>query len=173
MRGTLALLLISTLIGVTLSLPIFISSPLAVNTVPEAEKAIRDANKALIDAFEAVVTSENSEADVTILTTDLNEALRLLKESRACYEKANYSLAITYADNSTKISQGIILSAKELRERAVQETTSRGILTIAGAILVIGVLCVLGYLGWKWWKQRSYKKLMEMRVKEVGAMKGG
>lgn len=173
MRGTLALLLIITLIGVTLSLPLYISYPLAVNTVPEAEKAIRDANEDLIDAFTAVVTAEKSGADVTILTTDLNEALRLLNESRACYEKGNYSLAITYADDSAKISQSIILSAKELRERAVQETTSRSILTIAGAILVIGVLYILGYLGWKWWKQRSYKKLMEMRVKEVGAMKDG
>jgi len=172
MRGTLALL-ITTFVCITLSLPLFLPFPLAADTVPEVDKAIRDANENLVDAFTAVVTAEKSGADVTVLTADLNKALGLLNESRGCYEKGDYSLAIARADNSTMISKGIIQGAKALRERAVQERTFRGIVTIAGAILVIAAACVLGYFGWRWWNQRSYKKLMEMRVKEVGVVNSG
>ena len=173
MRGTLALLIITTFVCITLSLPLFLSSPLAVNTVPEVDKAIRDANENLVDAFTAVVTAEKSGADVTVLTADLNKALGLLKESRGGYEKGDYSLAIACADNSTMLSKGIIQNARALRERAVQEGMFRGIVTIAGAILVIVAAYVLGYFGWRWWNQRSYKKLMEMRVKEVGVTNSG
>ena len=171
-RGTLALGIIA-FIGITLSLPLSTLSLLAVNTVSEADKAVRDANENLIGAFTAVVTAEKSGVDVTVLTTNLNKALRLLNESQVYYKKGNYSLAITYADDSTKISKGIILSAKELRERASQERTFRDIVTVAGAFLVIVALYVIGRVGWRWWNQRGYKKLMEMRVKEVGVQKDG
>lgn len=171
-RRTLALIII-TFIGITLSLPLFTPSSLAVNTVPEADKAVRDANENLIGAFTAVVTAEKSGANVTVLTTNLNKALHLLNESQVYYNKGNYSLAITCADNSTKISKDIILSAKELRERATQERTFRDIVKVAGTILVIIALYFLCRIGWRWWGQRGHKKLMDMRVKEVGVTKSG
>ena len=171
MRGTLALIIFITFVGIALPLTLSIPSPLAVNTAPEADKAIRDANENLIDAYTAVVTAEKSGADVAVLTTNLNKALSLLNESRALYNTGNYPLAITRADDSAKISKSIVLSANELRGRAFQEKTFRNILTIAGVILVLIVLYFLGRLGWRWWNQRSYKKLMELRVKEVGVKK--
>lgn len=174
MRGTLAIFIITiTFVGIALPLTLLTPSPIAVNTAPEADKAIRDANENLIDAYTAVVTAEKSGADITVLTTNLNKALLLLNESRAFYKTGNYSLAITRADDSAKISKDIILSANELRGRAAQEKTFRSIVTIASAILVIVTIYVLGYLGWRWWSQRSYKKLMEMRVKEVGVKNDG
>jgi len=81
MRGTLALIIFITFVGIALPLTLSIPSPLAVNTAPEADKAIRDANENLIDAYTAVVTAEKSGADVAVLTTNLNKALSLLNES--------------------------------------------------------------------------------------------
>lgn len=173
MRGILALILIITFVGTVLPSVVSIPSPMAVDTSPEADKAIRDANENLIDAYVAVVAAEKSGADVAALTTAINQALSLLNESRTLYAQGNYPLAILRAEASTKISKGIPLSATELTDRAGQEKTFKNILTIIGAILVIAVLYVLGRWGWKWWSKRSYRKLMEMRVKEVGVKKDG
>jgi len=164
MRKTLSLAMLGILLATLLLLASSTSHLIADNTVSDAEKAISDANKNLITAFKAVVEAEKTGADVNLLTINLNSALHFLNESRTYYQTGNYHLAIIHANNSTKLSNSIVSSANELRAITIQETASRQNVTIFSIIVIISILCVLGYYGWKWGAQRSRKKLMKMRV---------
>lgn len=167
-RKTLTFAVIGILLGSFLLSPFLIHA--IAGDAPDAEKAIGDANKNLITAFKAVVEAEKTGADATLLAINLNSALHFLNESRAYYQTGNYRLAVIRANNSTKISSGIISGANELKATTIQGAASRQNVTILSIVVIIIILWVLGYYGWKWWARRSHEKLMKMRV---GVAKSG
>lgn len=156
-----------TLLALTLIIGSFlvpsVSAPL---NYTDATQAIFEAEAASREAFTALLEADKAGANVFPLTMDFNHGLDLLDQAWLQNNtEGNYTVAYHLARNATETFEQIIPKAHQLREQAIQQAEQRKLTLYIVVPIIVLLSTVTFYLGLKWWRKYSLKRVLEMEIK--------
>lgn len=126
----------------------------AVGERDAAEAAIGDAEGVIGECYGAVVEAERVGANVTDLLATLNEAGWLLSRAHLAYETGNFSLAVSFANQSRLRLNGFIVEAEALRENAARAGYLDFMNNIVGSAVGAVAVVVGGFAVWSFLKRK-------------------
>jgi hypothetical protein len=123
-----------------LSIIVLPSSVLAGET--EATAAIASAKQQIVSCYQAAREAESAGANITLLTTALDDAGVLLSNSEFAYLKNDFDAALSLAVQSRESLNNFVPQANALKETAIQQENFDFLFNIVGS--VVGTFAVLG-----------------------------
>jgi hypothetical protein len=142
--------------------------PLHASTGEEASSKITSADDALKLAFKRVLDAEEAGANVSSLTSDLNEAGESLAEAEVAYRNGNLTDAAGLADSCSGLAEAVSVEAVALKGSALADSQrvfqSTIIFSTGGTFAFVAVLVLF----WFWFKRAHARKLLGMKC-EVGS----
>lgn len=137
------------------------------STGEEAFSRIASADDALKLAFKRVLDAEEAGANVSSLTSDLNEAGESLAEAEVAYRNGNLTDAVGLADRCSGLAEAVSIEAVALKGSALADSQrafgSTSIFSTAGASALVAALI----LSWFWFKRAHARKLLGMKCEVV------
>ena len=137
--------------------------PLHASTSDEASSRITNADDALKLAFKRVLDAEEAGANVSSLTSDLNEAGESLAEADVAYRNGNLTGAAGLADRCSALAGTVSVEALALKDSALDDSQrafgSTFIFSTVGAYAFVAALI----LSWFWFKRAHARKLLGMK----------
>jgi hypothetical protein len=141
--------------------------PLRASTGEEASSRITSADDALKLAFKRVLDAEEAGANVSSLTSDLNEAGESLAEAEVAYRNGNLTGAAGLADRCSALAGTVSVEALALKDSALTDSQrafeSTFVFATVGASLFVEALI----LSWFWFKRAHARKLLGMKCEVV------
>jgi hypothetical protein len=128
-----------------------------------ADEALIDAENELASAYVSVAEAEDGGAEVSELMVKLESAASLLSDAGNSYRLGDYDKAYSCAVNCSDSVEGIVSAASSLKLKAEDAYNERLFATATMSSAVLSVLFVLSLFGWKFWKNRYYKRVLEMK----------
>lgn len=128
-----------------------------------ADEALVNAENVLASAYVAVAEAENAGVNISEFLVRLEVAGKLLADANNTYRIGDYDKAYLYAINCSDTVSGIVFEALILKSEA-EELYSRNLL-LAGAFssFSLSVLLVLSLFGWRFLKNRYFKRVLGMK----------
>lgn len=133
----------------------------------EAELRIEEAEVAVSSAYVAVLEAEKSGADVSGLLMNLTYGGNFLAEAQMRYRNGDFGGGVYYADLSVQSVMGLVEEAEQLRVLAIAENEDRYFLTVATSGVAVVVIVFGGVVGWRFFKERYFEKVLKMKPEEV------
>jgi len=146
--------LLVLLIVLIFSASIVLSGAVESNSKETATASIEEAENALVSAYQAVLDVEQSEANVSGLLAQLNEAGEFLAKAHMAYRLGDFDEATRFADMGTNIGEDVKSKAYELKDLAWRESVQRIWLTIMGSFLGVIFIALGSFLLWHFLKRR-------------------
>jgi len=116
-------------------------------TQDEANQALTTAHQTIVNCYEATVAAEKAGANITELTTTLNEAGQLYSKALLARKNGEYNLTVQFANECLGILDGFIDKANALRinasERSHWDFISNIVCSSVGAVAIICVGAVI------------------------------
>ena len=129
--------------------------PLAFAEETEAASIISSAEQQIVTCYQAALDAETAGANITSLTSVLNEAGALLSNAKLAFSGGDFDSAQRLAVESRAALGNFVSDANALRDTAVQAGNFDFYVyfvgSITGALAVIGV----GVAVWFWAKKRN------------------
>jgi len=132
----------------------------------KAEEIIGEAEEAIIAAYQAIAGAEDAKANVSELVAALNSAISLTDRAKLHYSAGRYTEAYQLAGQAISICDQIVIDAKELREKALRESSSITFLIATGTITAL-IIAISFYILSKWWRLRRTKRMLKIRIRVV------
>ena len=132
-----------------------------------AAPAISQAEEVLVSAYEAVLEAEQAGTNVSGLLTRLNEAGDLLAQAHVLYRLEDFDGAARFSDPCREIGEEVRDEALGLRDQAVLEADQRFRWTMIGSILGVAIIVGVSFLGWRTFKLRYHRRILEMKPEVV------
>lgn len=155
------LLFFSVLMALVLFVNIF--HVCASDNADSAKEAIDRARSNLVDAYKVVFAAEKAGADVTSLTERLTNAGSNLTNAYLFYKAESYDSAIALADNCYEEGEKIKAEAAVLKTTASINAIILFWFQMFGWIGTLVMIIVASLLGWKTFKKRYYRRILEMK----------
>jgi hypothetical protein len=118
----------------------FFISPVA--SQADVTTAISSAKNTFLNCYEAAKAAETAGANITVLTSNLNEAGMLLSQAELAYSSNDLNSARNLAVQSEAKLSNFISDADHLREIATQQRNQDFLITVVGPLL--GALAIIG-----------------------------
>lgn len=125
--------------------------------------ALIDAENDLASAYVSVAEAEDGGAEVSELMVKLEFAASLLSDAGNSYRLGDYDTAYSYAVNCSDSVEGIVSEASSLKLKAEDAYNERLFVAATMSSAGLGMLFVLSLFGWRFWKNRYYKRVLEMK----------
>ncbi len=129
------------------SIAVLLIMPSVVTAQSSAASAISAAQSKLVSCFDAARSAEAAGANISQLTSTLNDAGLLLSNAQLAYSNGNYGDAQNYASQSQNVLSNFVSNANSLQATAAQNRTI-GTLYFVGSILGSVVVVVGGVAVW-------------------------
>lgn len=126
----------------------------AVGERDAAEAAIGDAEGVIVECYGAVVEAEGAGANVTDLLAALNEAGWLLSRAHLAYETGNFSLAVSFAEQSRARLDGFVGGAEVLKKSAAETGYWDFMVNVVGSAVGAVAVVVGGFAVWNFLKRK-------------------
>jgi hypothetical protein len=127
--------------------------------------ALIDAESDLVSAYVVVGEAEKAGANVSELLVKLRFAGTLLAQAYNTNRTGDYDKAYSFAINCSESVDGTADEALGLKLEAEKAYSGRLFMTGAVSTVALSVLFVLSLFGWRFWKNRYYKRVLEMKPK--------
>ena len=150
----------------------FVSACLLVSTVSgvtrdDALTAIARAESAIELSYQAVAAAEAAEANVSGLLEGLNLGAEILASAKMFARVGSFDLAVSFADTSYAMVIAVSAQADELGGLAEADGKRRLYLTLGASTLGVGCVVFGGIFGWRWFKRRYYRQVLERKPEVV------
>jgi hypothetical protein len=118
----------------------------------DADLAIASAKQQIVICYNAAKAAEAVGANITSLTSLLNEAGELLSESELAYSKNDFATALNLAVQSSQSLTNYISQAKELQDSAAQQRSFDFWIDVVGSIIgafgvIVAGVIIFRYVG--------------------------
>jgi hypothetical protein len=135
----------------------------------EAEAALKvgEAESAVGLVFEAVLEAEQRGADVSGLLVRLDSGGEFLAMAEMCLRNEFFDEAVYYADRAVQSVEGLVEDAEFLAVSAEGEFRERFLWAALVSGVVVGLIVIVGVLGWRLFRQRYVGNVWEMRPEVV------
>jgi len=133
----------------------------------EAGEAVKTAEQDLSSAFMAVAETEVAGANVSVLLDKLNAAGVFLSEAHSTFSAGNYESAFSSAVACSSAVEGVVGDAARLKMDVEVASVESLFLTTAGSVIGVGLVLILGFIGWRFLKRRYFRRVLEMKPKVV------
>jgi hypothetical protein len=133
----------------------------------EAGEAVKTAERDLGSAFMAVAEAEGAGANVSVLLDKLGAAGVFLSEAHSAFSAGNYESAFSSAVACSSAAEGVFGDAARLKMDAEVASVESLFLTTAGSVIGVGLVLILGFVGWRFLKRRYFRRVLEMKPKVV------
>jgi len=147
--------------------PVFAFTTLASSNEDMAISTINRAEEVVALAYEGVLEAERAGAGVSGLLARLNEAGDLLAQAHVLYRLGDFDGAARFADLCSQIGEEVRVEARGLRGLAVEKAVQRFRWTMIGSILSVTIIVGAGFVGWRIFKLRYYRRVSGMRPEVV------
>jgi len=141
--------------------------PLHASTGEEASSKIASADDALKLAFKRVLDAEEAGANVSSLTSDLNEAGESLAEAEVAYRNGNLTGAAGLADRCSALAETVSVEALALKDSALADSQQAFRSTFVFSTAAASALVAALILSWFWFKRAHARKLLGMKCEVV------
>jgi hypothetical protein len=138
----------------------------------EAQDAINRAESKIGLAYKSVLEAEGAGANVSSLLVNLNNSSTLLSKAQMQNRIGNFSEAVSFANQCYDSLNGIETEADDLRDSAVMLRKQRMLISAVGSISAIGAVLFGSIFGWRFFKSKYCKQVLEMKP-EVQANDSG
>ena len=129
----------------------------------EADAAIGQAERDLGSAYVAVAEAEGAGADVSVLLNKLEGAGGFLSAAYSAFRAGDYENASVLAMDCNRAVEGVAGDAALLKTDAERAESDRLLLSSVGSSVGLVLLLAFGFLGWKFLKQRYFKRTLDMK----------
>src|SRR4030043_464957 len=133
-------------------------------TSDEATLKIAEADSKVKQAFDAVSNATEAGANVSSLALRLNEAGELLAKANVVFRVGDYDNATLLAEQSIGLVDGVVQEAGSFKAVAESERLSRLGWSALLASVGLRVLFVVSLFGWRFVKNRYFKRVLEMKA---------
>jgi len=145
---------------------IYKTSCASAETVPSN---ITQAEKAVALSFNAVDLAQKSGANVTELTTQLNEAVSLLAQAENAYRNGDNITAVNTANAIIPIASKIESTAIEIKTEASRTRQNSLTMVISLSITAEIVLILVLFTIWRRLRQNHIKEISRMKPEAIGS----
>lgn len=128
-----------------------------------AASAISSARNTILNCYTAAREAEAAGANITVLTSTLNDAVSLLSQAELAYGAGDFEAAFDFASQSQSTLANFVGEANALREVAVQQQ-NQDYLVYVGSIIGTFAVLFAGFVVWVLLK-RKYEQ-SEVHVSE-------
>lgn len=115
----------------------------------DSSSVVSSARQQLISCYDAAKTAEAAGANISSLTSVLNEAGSLLSQSELAYSKGDFSTAQSLATQSSQRLGGFISMAGSLRDSAIQQSNYDFWINTVGSSVGALVVVLIGLQIWR------------------------
>jgi len=129
----------------------------------EAVSAVEGAEAAVAEAFGAVVEAERAGGNVSGLLDRLDVAADYLARAKMGLRTGDFDSAVGNAGLCVEALEGLLEDAAALQDTAARASTQRLWIITSGSMMGVGMVICGGFLGWRWFKQRYYKRASTMK----------
>ena len=120
-----------------------------------ADSAIASAKQQIVICYDAAKAAEAAGANITSLTSVLNDAGTLLSQSELAYSKGDFSNAESLAVQSSQSLANFSSEANGLRDAAAQQRTFDFVVNVVGSITGTIAVIVAGFVVWRFLRKRQ------------------
>lgn len=120
-----------------------------------ADSAIASAKQQIVTCYDAAKAAEAAGANITSLTSVLNDAGTLLSQSELAYSKGDFSTAQSLAVQSSQSLANFSSEANGLRDAAAQQRTFEFLVNVVGSITGTIAVIVAGFVVWRFLRKRQ------------------
>jgi len=114
-----------------------------------ADSSIASARQQIVICYNAAKAAEAAGANITSLTSILNNAGSLLSQSELAYSKGDFSTAQTLAVQSSQSLANFVSKANAMQDVAAQQRTLDFYVNVVGSIIGTIVVVVAGFVVWR------------------------
>jgi len=129
--------------------------PVAFAEQSGADSAIASAKQQIITCYDAAKAAEAAGANITSLTSILNDAGTLLSQSELAYSKSDFSNAASLAVQSSQSLASFVSEANTMRDAAAQQRTTEFLVNVVGSITGAIAVIVAGFVVWRFLRKRQ------------------
>jgi fluoride ion exporter CrcB/FEX len=120
-----------------------------------ADSAIASAKQQIVTCYDAAKAAEAAGANITSLTSILNDAGTLLSQAELAYSKNDFSTAQSLAVQSSQSLANFSSEANGLRDAAAQQRTFEFLVNVVGSITGTIAVIVAGFVVWRFLRKRQ------------------
>jgi hypothetical protein len=119
-----------------------------------AATAISSAKNTILTCYSAAKEAEAAGANITVLTTALNEAGLLLSQAELAYATSDFDAALNFAVQSQNHLSNFVGEANTLKETATREQNQDFLINVVGSIIGAFVVVIAGFAIWFFLKSK-------------------
>lgn len=127
--------------------------------------SITNADKAVDQAFNAILEAEKAGANVTLLLSQLNEAVSLESQSKVANANGETEEADTQAKNAISISERVEADANSQKILALEESARNEQLVVTLSIVGMIIFSTVLFIVWRRFKENYAGKMLETKPK--------
>jgi hypothetical protein len=120
-----------------------------------ADSAIASAKQQIVTCYNAAKAAEAAGANITSLTSILNDAGTLLSQSELAYSKSDSSTAQNLAVQSSQSLANFLSEANAMQDAAAQQRTTEFLVNVVGSIIGTIAVIVAGFVVWRFLRKRQ------------------
>jgi len=129
----------------------------------EAQDAINRAESKIGLAYKSILEAEGAGTNVSSLLFKLNNSSMLLSMAQMQNRTGNFGEAVKFANQCYDSLNGIETEANDLRDSTVMEQKQRKLISAVGSAFAIGAVSCASIFGWRFFKNRYCKRILEMK----------
>ena len=119
-----------------------------------AAAAISSAKSTILNCYNAAKEAEAAGANITGLTTTLNEAGSLLSQAEAAHSTNDFDAALSLATQSQGTLSNFISQATTLKETAAQQQNQDFLVNVVGSVAGTFAVVAAGIAAWLYLKRK-------------------
>ena len=131
----------------------------------EAKIAISQVEGDLGLAYVAVAEAAEAGADITDMLDKLVDAGVFLSAANNAFRIRDYTTAHELAERCGEAVAGIVTEAARLKAQAGTARDNRLLLAVLGSSVGLVLLIVFGFLGWRVFRKRYFKRTLDFKPK--------
>lgn len=133
----------------------------------DARDLLSQAEQDLTSAYAAVAAAKAAGANVSALIGRLDEAGGSLARGNGLLDVGDYGWASLFAAQCSSTVLGVVDAAETLKVEAEARSRDSFLVSVAESSVGLSVLFVLSLLGWRVFKKRFFRQVLDMKP-EVG-----
>jgi len=136
---------IAVVTATLLLISVSVAQPVLANQT-DAAAAIDSAKDNILGAYDAAKEAESAGANITVLTSKLNNAGLLLSQAELAYAKNDFEGALSLATQSQTVLNGFASEADALGLSALQQQNQDFLINVVGSISATLVILIAGFV---------------------------
>ena len=120
----------------------------------DAATSIASAKQQIISCFDSAKQAEAAGANISSLTSILNDAGDLLSRSELAYSQGDFGGAQSFASECSQRLSNFVSASNTLRDSAAQQRSYAYWVNFVGSIAGTFVVIVAGFMVWRFLKKR-------------------